>query len=165
MSKNIDNVKFYIAFWSHEEQKWVFNAKAFLLIYNKESRRLRGQYITSMWFNSKTNEKAAMHYIIFGVKDANSDKIGKIIDELNRNENTIPSMNDLPYSAYFSEYFMGSRDITQSIVEKLKNADTYGATETFTFTGQKNPVNSLKMNYNYHDETFLSTLPEFLIEF
>jgi hypothetical protein len=151
-----------MAFWNYKEQKWVFNARAFLLIYNKESRRLMGQYVTSMWFNSETNQEASMHCIIFGVKDVNSDKIDKIIEELNRNENTIPSINDLPYSTYFCEYFMGSKNITQEIVEKLKNTR---ATENFTFTGQKNHINSLSFHYNYTNGMFLTTLPEFLIEF
>lgn len=164
-SKSIDNVRFYMAFWSHGENKWVYNAKSFLLIYNKDVALLRGQYITSMWFNSETDQEKSMNYIVFGIKDSNSRKIGTIIDEINRNHNSIPSINDLPCTAYFSEYFTVNKEVTQEIVQKLKDVNTVGATEVFTFAGQKNPVNSLKMNYNYHDEMFLSTLPEFLIEF
>lgn len=158
MSKIHNNISYYFAYWKHDEAKWSLALKRFLLTYNSDMSILRGQFITSMWLKYKINQEKPMHYIVFGVK--NLVNRHNILDEINRQHNGEPSINDLPVSADFCEYFVGTNENTEKIMDDTKK-DTH---TTHSFMGSLNIVNELKMNYEGYDDYLYATLPEFIIE-
>ena len=161
MSKTHEGISYYFVYWKHDEAKWCLAQKRFLLIHNPDGALLRGQFITSMWLKYLIDQEKPMHYIVFGVKDVR--KIGQIIDEINRDHltsNGIPSIDDLPFSADFCEYFVGSEEITKKIKDETKD-ETH---TKYIFLGSKNGVNQLTMNYEQFEGELCATLPEFIIE-
>ena len=161
MSKSHNNISYYFAYWKHDEAKWSLASKRFILIYTPDVALLRGQFITSMWLKYLIDQEKPMHYIVFGVKDVR--KIEQIIDEINSQHltgNGIPSIDDLPLSADFCEYFVGSREIT----EKIKNETKDETHTTYVFAGSKNNIHQLTMNYEQFEGDLCATLPEFIIE-
>ena len=161
MSKTHNNISYYFAYWKHDEAKWSLALNRFLLIHNPDVAFLRGQFITSMWLKYLIDQEKPMHYIVFGVKDVG--KRHQIIDEINRNHltnNGIPSVDDLPLSADFCEYFVGSKEVT----EKIKNETKDNTHTTYVFQGSKWCAHQLTMNYEQFDGEMCATLPEFIIE-
>ena len=161
MSKTHEGISYYFAYWKHDEAKWNLALKRFLLTHSEDIAMLRGQFITSMWLKYLIDQEKPMHYIVFGVKDVG--KRHQIIDEINRDHltnNGIPSVDDLPYTAEFCEYFVGSKEITEKINDETKdNIHT-----TYNFAGTRNNINQLTMNYECFEGELCATLPEFIIE-
>ena len=123
-------------------------------------------FITSMWLKYVISQEKPMHYIVFGVK--NMAHRHKVLDEINRkhtgemrNSGRPPTMSDLPKTADFCEYFVGSNKITTKINrETNKNIHTI-----YTFPGVKDRYNrELKMNYEGYEGKLCATLPEFVIK-
>jgi len=114
-----------------------------------------------MWLKYLINKEMPTHYIVFGVMK--TQEIYKIIDEINRyhlTNNGIPSVDDLPLSADFCEYFVGNKEITKKINDETKdNIHT-----TYNFAGTRNNLNQLTMNYESFEGELCATLPEFIIE-
>lgn len=158
MSKIHNNISYYFAYWKHDEGKWNLALNRFLLTYNSDMSILRGQFITSMWLKYKINQEKPMHYIVFGVK--NLVNRHNILNEINRQHNGEPSINDLPVSADFCEYFEGTNENTEKIMDDT-NKDTH---TTHVFMGSKKNMNELKMNYEGYDDYVCATLPEFVIK-
>jgi len=166
MSKSHNDISYYFAYWKHDEAKWNLSLKRFLLSYNNVTKSLTGQFITSMWLKYVISQEKPMHYIVFGVK--NRTHRHNVLDEINRkhtgemrNSGRPPSMNDLPETADFCEYFVGSNRITTKINrETNKNNHT-----TYAFPGVKDRYNSeLKMNYVGYEDKLCATRPEFIIK-
>ena len=166
MSKTHNDISYYFAYWKHDEAKWSLSLKRFLLSYNNVTKSLTGQFITSMWLKYVISQEKPMHYIVFGVK--NMAHRHNVLDEINRkhtgemrNSGRPPTMSDLPETADFCEYFVGSNKITTKInSETNKNIHTI-----YTFPGVKDRYNrELKMNYEGYDGKLCATLPEFIIK-
>ena len=161
MSKTHEGLSYYFAYWKHDEGKWSLALNRIILIHNPDAALLKGQFITSMWLKYLIDQEKPMHYIVFGVNDVK--KRNQIIDEINMQHltnNGIPSIDDLPVSADFCEYFVGSEEIT----EKIKNETKDNIHTTYIFQGSKNGVNQLTMNYEQFEGDLCATLPDFIIE-
>jgi len=153
MSREHKGIHYYFVFWNNKENKWVLVNQRFIV--GEYDNNLIGQYITSMWFNVEMDQEKQMAFMVFGVKNRQYRK--HIIEQINRNNNDYPSINDLSYDSEFCELFQCNKDTTKKLV---KNAKEKG-NQKLIFNGVKNEENTLRMDFDYARDTFLTTLPEF----
>ena len=144
-------IHYYFILWNHNQDKWVLNNQRFILNaydYNNKAKLL-GQYITSMWYNSVQHQKKGMKFAVIGIN--HKGQLTVTIDLLNSNNNLWGSTCD------FIDIFECDSQTTGKIVTNTKN----GGTSNHEFTGTIDSGNILRMNFNWVNNTLLSTLPEF----
>jgi len=159
MSRQHKNINYYFVFWDSEEKIWKLNNQRFIL--TPYDNLLMGQYITSMWFNTKIDKYEDIGFMIIGVE--NSDDKYQVVKEINNSKNRIPSVNDIPYNnryAKFVEYYEASG----SLIERICKDCSKNGEFNFKFKGNINYNNTLNIRFNLYKNELIICLPEFNIE-
>ena len=159
MSKQCNDISYYIYFWSPEENKWILCRQRFLVSENDKGG-VYGQFITSMWLNMNIDCKRSQGFVIAGFHVDTKDNRYIFLDRLNQEQRSVPSMFNLDCCKFY-EYFPGSIETMSNLYNKIMKDKIIN----YQFIGYNNKDNKLYLRFNYYNNKILFNLPDFMIYF